>query len=77
MHMGFLFQKIENTLLGLTIMFCPISDNVPIMWVCYVCGLICEVGVHIPKPKKSMAHVDKKALLLSNNLISTLNLSVK
>jgi hypothetical protein len=42
----------ENIILGFTIMFFPVSDNVLIMWMCYVCGLVCELGVHIPKPKK-------------------------
>jgi hypothetical protein len=50
--MELFIKKIENILLGFTIMFFPVFDNVLIMWMCYVCGLICELGVHIPKPKK-------------------------
>jgi hypothetical protein len=55
------FLKIENILLGLTIMFCPISGNILIMWVCYVCGLVCELGVHILKPKKVHGICKEKA----------------
>jgi hypothetical protein len=33
-------------------MFCPVSNNVLLMWVCYVCGHIYELSVHIPKLKK-------------------------
>jgi hypothetical protein len=57
-------------------MFCLVFNNVPIMWMCYVCVPIYEVGMHIPKPKEVHGICRQKPILLSNRLIFVSNFSV-